>query len=223
MKTTQLLNYARGEWTPGDAASLTGRAHGRGSWRDALLAAGFSTLSYRQTSPLGVLEPNVEQLLRVAAGLLEVEPEGVEFGPEGVRERDGERTIGFAELLAACASVDVPWHVLATHQAPKGVPWQADENWRGRVFPDFTYGCHAVEVEVDLASRATCDQQGGDGVGGDSTLEQVEALNAEERTPGRGRTREGTRLERGLVTRRVDDEGRPRHVVAQLGDGEVTT
>jgi pimeloyl-ACP methyl ester carboxylesterase len=54
----------------GDAASLTGRAHGRGSWRDALLAAGFSTLSYRQTSPLGVLEPNVEQLLRVAAGLL---------------------------------------------------------------------------------------------------------------------------------------------------------
>ena len=93
-----------------------------------------------------------DALAGVAAELLEVEPKRVEFGPEGVRERDGERTIEFAELLAACASVDVPWHVLATHQAPKGVPWQADENWRGRVFPDFTYGCHAVEVEVDLDS-----------------------------------------------------------------------
>ena len=93
-----------------------------------------------------------DALAGVAAGLLEIEPERVEFGPEGVRERDGERAIEFAALLAACASVDVPWHVLATHQAPKGVPWQADENWRGRVFPDFTYGCHAVEVEVDLDS-----------------------------------------------------------------------
>ncbi len=93
-----------------------------------------------------------DALAGVAAGLLEIEPERVEFGPEGVRERDGERAIEFGALLAACASVDVPWHVLATHQAPKGVPWQADENWRGRVFPDFTYGCHAVEVEVDLDS-----------------------------------------------------------------------
>ena len=42
-----------------------------------------------------------------------------------------------------------------TYRAPKGVPWQADENWRGRVFPDFTYGCHAAEVEVDLDSGQT--------------------------------------------------------------------
>ena len=25
-------------------------------------------------------------------------------------------------------------------------------DWRGRVFPDFTFGCHAAEVEVDLDS-----------------------------------------------------------------------
>jgi CO/xanthine dehydrogenase Mo-binding subunit len=92
-----------------------------------------------------------EALSGVAAGLLEIdEAERIEFGPEGVRERGGERLIDFRALLAACASLDVPWHVLATHHAPKGIPWQADESWRGRVFPDFTYGCHAADVEVDV-------------------------------------------------------------------------
>jgi CO/xanthine dehydrogenase Mo-binding subunit len=92
------------------------------------------------------------QLAGVAAELLEVDPEQVEFGAQGVRVRDGERSLDFSALLAACASVDVPWHVLATYRAPKGVPWQADESWRGRVFPDFTYGCHAADVEIDLDS-----------------------------------------------------------------------
>jgi CO/xanthine dehydrogenase Mo-binding subunit len=93
-----------------------------------------------------------ESLAGVASDLLEVSPEQIDFGPEGVRERVGDRALTFEALLAACASVNVPWHVLATHRAPKGVPWQADENWRGRVFPDFTYGCHAADVEVDLDS-----------------------------------------------------------------------
>ena len=96
-----------------------------------------------------------EQLAGVAAELLEVDPERVEFEAEGVRERDGERAIEFRKLLAACASVDVPWHVHSTYRAPKGVPWQAHESWRGRVFPDFTYGCHAADVEVDLDSGRT--------------------------------------------------------------------
>ncbi|MQA74342.1 MAG: molybdopterin-dependent oxidoreductase [Solirubrobacterales bacterium] len=93
-----------------------------------------------------------ERLAGVAAELLEVEPERIEFAAEGVRERDGSRSLDFKALLAACASVDVAWHVLATYRAPKGVPWQADETWRGRVFPDFTYGCHAADVEIDLDS-----------------------------------------------------------------------
>ncbi|MGH2955041.1 MAG: xanthine dehydrogenase family protein molybdopterin-binding subunit [Solirubrobacterales bacterium] len=91
-----------------------------------------------------------QNLAEVAAELLEVAPEAIEFDADGVREADGERSLSFPKLLAACASVDVPWHVHATHRAPKGVPWQADENWRGRVFPDFTFGCHAADVEVDL-------------------------------------------------------------------------
>ncbi len=91
-----------------------------------------------------------DALSQVAAELLETDTARVEFGPEGVHERDGERSVSFPALLAACASVDVSWHVLATHRAPKGVPWQADQSWRGQVFPDFTYGCHAIDVEVDL-------------------------------------------------------------------------
>ena len=54
----------------GDLASLTRPGRDAGSWRDALLGAGFSTLSYRQSEPLGTLEPNVDQLLRIAAGPL---------------------------------------------------------------------------------------------------------------------------------------------------------
>jgi CO/xanthine dehydrogenase Mo-binding subunit len=89
-------------------------------------------------------------LAGVAADVLETSAEEIEFEAEGVRERQGGRTLSFRELLAACASVDVAWHVLSTYRAPKGVPWQADEDWRGQVFPDFTYGCHAADVEVDL-------------------------------------------------------------------------
>jgi CO/xanthine dehydrogenase Mo-binding subunit len=93
-------------------------------------------------------------LAGVAAELLEVPPEEVEFEAEGIRHRSSGRSVAFSKLLATCASVNVPWHVLATHRAPKGVPWQADENWRGRVFPDFTFGCHAADIEVDLDSGA---------------------------------------------------------------------
>lgn len=54
----------------GDLGSLTLSRRDRTSWRTALLAAGYSTLSYRQTAPLGTLEPNVQQLLGVASGPL---------------------------------------------------------------------------------------------------------------------------------------------------------
>lgn len=101
---------------------------------------------------LGAARELREALAGVAADLLEVEPDRLEFGAGGVRAAGGDREVAFPALLAACASVNVPWHVLATHRAPKGIPWQADESWRGRVFPDFTYGCHAVDLEVDLDS-----------------------------------------------------------------------
>lgn len=54
----------------GDLASLTRPGQGGSSWRDALLASGYSTLSYRQAAPLGTLAPNLEQLMDVAVGPL---------------------------------------------------------------------------------------------------------------------------------------------------------
>jgi CO/xanthine dehydrogenase Mo-binding subunit len=97
-----------------------------------------------------------DALAEVAARLLEVDPQGVLFDTDGVCDAgDTGRAIPFSRLLAACAVEDVPWHRHSTFHAPKGVPWRADETWRGRVFPDFTYGCHGVDVEVDRLTGQT--------------------------------------------------------------------
>jgi len=88
-----------------------------------------------------------EQLRPLAAELLETEPDDVEFAAGGVRS--GERQIAFRELIAAAARRQVPWHRLSIFRAPGGDAWRSEASWRGRVFPDFTYGCHAVDLEVD--------------------------------------------------------------------------
>lgn len=54
----------------GDSVSLTRSVPGRTSVRDALLSAGYSTLAYLQSAPLGTLDPNIEQLLGLASGPL---------------------------------------------------------------------------------------------------------------------------------------------------------
>lgn len=97
-----------------------------------------------------------DALTPVAAALLEIDPELVDFTAGGVCDAgDPGRRVEFPALLSTCAAQDVAWHKLAVFHAPKGVPWRADEQWRGRVFPDFTYGCHAVDVEVDPATGRT--------------------------------------------------------------------
>jgi len=58
----------------GGMTSMTASRTGRTSWRDALLAAGFSTLSYSQVAPEGTLAPNLDQLLAIAAGPLSRDP-----------------------------------------------------------------------------------------------------------------------------------------------------
>jgi CO/xanthine dehydrogenase Mo-binding subunit len=88
-----------------------------------------------------------EQLRPLAAELLEAEADEVEFTGGGVRA--GERRAEFSELVAAAARRQVAWHRLSIFRAPGGDAWRSETSWRGRVFPDFTYGCHAVDVEVD--------------------------------------------------------------------------
>jgi CO/xanthine dehydrogenase Mo-binding subunit len=91
-----------------------------------------------------------ESLRPLAAELLEVEADEVEFAEGGVRATsDRARRVAFAELISAAARRRVPWHRLAIFRAPGGDPWRSESSWRGRVFPDFTYGCHAVDLEVD--------------------------------------------------------------------------
>jgi CO/xanthine dehydrogenase Mo-binding subunit len=97
-----------------------------------------------------------DALAGVAAGLLEVDTAQVVFDADGVHdERNPGRRLSMPEVLATSAVEGVAWHRHATFHAPKGVPWRADEAWRGRVFPDFTYGCHGVDVEVDQVTGET--------------------------------------------------------------------
>jgi CO/xanthine dehydrogenase Mo-binding subunit len=91
-----------------------------------------------------------EELRATAAELLDVGPDEVEFAAGGVRPTgEPERHIPFRSLVAACARRGVSWHRMATFRAPGGEAWRREADWRGRVFPDFTYGCHGVDLEVD--------------------------------------------------------------------------
>ena len=60
-----------------------------------------------------------------------------------------ERAVGLPAVIAACAKAGVAWQRLAVFHAPSSEPVQA-QGGKGRVFPDFTFGAHAAEVEVDL-------------------------------------------------------------------------
>ena len=67
-----------------------------------------------------------------------------------VRERggDGGRSVRLAELAAACQRRGVPTAHLGTWHAETGTFDPA--SGQGASFPDYTFGTHAAEVEVDL-------------------------------------------------------------------------
>ena len=126
----------------------------------------------------------------------------------------------------------MPWHVLATYRAPKGVPWQADENWRGRVFPDFTFGCHAVDVEVDLETgqvrvlRYVAAHDVGQAINPQSVEGQIEGGGCDgARLRALGASRLRGRPEPDRLVRPVPDPDggrgarRSRLVVLESGDG----
>ncbi len=88
-------------------------------------------------------------LVQQTAELLSVSPESVELadGMASVRG-DGAKKVSFQELAAACARAHRPRSVFAIYQAPAGQAMDF-ETGQGKVFPDFTFGSQAVEVEVD--------------------------------------------------------------------------
>lgn len=91
-----------------------------------------------------------EKLSPTAAELLGAQSDAaLEFVDGGVRlARDPARSLSLRELVRAAGSRGVrPFH-LGTFQAEVG---EFDpRTGRGHTFPDYTYGTHAAEVEVDL-------------------------------------------------------------------------
>jgi CO/xanthine dehydrogenase Mo-binding subunit len=93
-----------------------------------------------------------DQILRVAGQLLETPAALLQVGDGQIKAPDG-RAVSLVQVLRECARAGVPRSAFATYHAPAGDPINL-ERGGGRVFPDFTYGAHAVEVEVDTETGA---------------------------------------------------------------------
>ncbi|MBI2203322.1 MAG: xanthine dehydrogenase family protein [Candidatus Rokubacteria bacterium] len=111
-----------------------------------------------------------EQVLGVAASMLGVAAIELDLVEGEVRARDG-RTLALKDVLAGCARASVPRSRLAVYHAPAGEPIgfmkvggpdmaphtpqtlahgpAEPGRGSGKVFPDYTFGAHAAEVEVD--------------------------------------------------------------------------
>ncbi len=93
------------------------------------------------------------QILAVAAPLLGVvDATTLDIADGAVVARDG-RTLELAEVLRQCARAAVPRSHLAVYHAPAGEPVDLATG-SGKVFPDYTFGAHAAEVEVDTETGA---------------------------------------------------------------------
>jgi CO/xanthine dehydrogenase Mo-binding subunit len=91
-------------------------------------------------------------LLAQAAELLAAAPDAVDLvdGAAVLREAP-DRRVDFRELAAACARAHRPRSAFSIYQAPAGQVMDF-ETGQGKVFPDFTFGSQAVDVEVDEAT-----------------------------------------------------------------------
>ena len=88
-------------------------------------------------------------MIPIAASLLEAAEADVQFADNhaGVIGAP-ERTIALARVVAECARRGVPTGHLSGFHGEHAPPIDLDTG-QGKTFPDYTFGCHAVEVEVD--------------------------------------------------------------------------
>ena len=90
----------------------------------------------------------------VAAALLEAAEADLEFAGDHVGVTGSpDRRISLARMVAECGRRGVPAAHLATFHAEQAPPVDLATG-QGRTLPDFTYGCHAAEVEVDTETGA---------------------------------------------------------------------
>ena len=86
-------------------------------------------------------------LLRVAATMLGADVDAIDMEEDGVVTHDG-RALPMSDVLRECARAGVPRSHLGVYHAPAGEPVDLAKG-SGKVFPDYTFGAHAAEVEVD--------------------------------------------------------------------------
>jgi len=90
-----------------------------------------------------------EVLLGRASKHFEEKPDNLDIANGVVFVKgDPDNVLSLAELAAMCAAEGLPLSNLALFRAPFSTTLNP-ENLQGDVFPDFTFGAHAVEVAVD--------------------------------------------------------------------------
>jgi CO/xanthine dehydrogenase Mo-binding subunit len=93
-----------------------------------------------------------DQVLPVAARMLETSPDRLTLR-DGGAAGPGGRHLEWPAIVKECARLGVPRSHLGVYQAPAGDPVDLDRGG-GRIFPDYTFGAHAAEVEVDTETGA---------------------------------------------------------------------
>ncbi len=101
---------------------------------------------------LGAAQALRQQILGAAAPMLAVDSGSLDMADGAVQAPDG-RALPLPEVLRQCARLGVPRSHLGVYHAPAGEPVDL-ERGSGKVFPDYTFGAHAVEVEVDAETGA---------------------------------------------------------------------
>jgi CO/xanthine dehydrogenase Mo-binding subunit len=94
------------------------------------------------------------RLAPIAAALLEASEADLEFAGNHVGVGGApDRRVPWAKVIAECGRRGVPAAHLTTFHAEEAPPVDLATG-QGRTFPDYTFGCHAVEVEVDTETGA---------------------------------------------------------------------
>jgi CO/xanthine dehydrogenase Mo-binding subunit len=89
-----------------------------------------------------------DQMAPVAAKLLGVGTDDLEFGGNAVRARTSGTELSTAEWVSACVAETVETAHLGTFHGESGS--FDSRTGQGRTFPDYTFGTHAVDIEVDM-------------------------------------------------------------------------
>jgi CO/xanthine dehydrogenase Mo-binding subunit len=88
-------------------------------------------------------------LLKKAGEMMRIDPQRLDLADREVIDAGGSgKSLSLIEVVRACASDGLPLYNVALYKAPFRNLTQY-ERIEGQVFPDFTYGSHAVEVAVD--------------------------------------------------------------------------